>query len=92
ALRVQQRVEEFSKRTILVSSGSQVPDSAAVDEALNVLSVLARRLKRKRRDDAINNLLCPFVFPRHDLVPDINIQLNCGYKKADHTGPPQSPG
>ncbi|KAI8516572.1 hypothetical protein Bbelb_051530 [Branchiostoma belcheri] len=25
-------------------------------------------------------------------VPDINIQLNCGYQKADHTGPPQSPG
>ncbi|KAI8510710.1 hypothetical protein Bbelb_116260 [Branchiostoma belcheri] len=29
--------------------------------------------------------------PRHK-VPDVNIQLNCGYQKADHTGPPQSPG
>ncbi|KAI8502655.1 hypothetical protein Bbelb_193570 [Branchiostoma belcheri] len=23
-------------------------------------------------------------------VPDVNIQLNCGYQKADHTGPPQT--
>ncbi|KAI8478904.1 hypothetical protein Bbelb_433690 [Branchiostoma belcheri] len=25
-------------------------------------------------------------------VQEVNIQLNCGYQKADHTGPPQSPG
>ncbi|KAI8485690.1 hypothetical protein Bbelb_365240 [Branchiostoma belcheri] len=25
-------------------------------------------------------------------VPEVNIQLNCGHQKADHTGPPQSPG
>ncbi|KAI8510935.1 hypothetical protein Bbelb_118510 [Branchiostoma belcheri] len=25
-------------------------------------------------------------------VPEVNMQLNCGHQKADHTGPPQSPG
>ncbi|KAI8480686.1 hypothetical protein Bbelb_415790 [Branchiostoma belcheri] len=25
-------------------------------------------------------------------VQEVNMQLTCGYQKADHTGPPQSPG